>query len=231
MRHHGNPTHHPLTRRLLLGAVPALALGPLLARSLPPARAEEAVVARIQSMDGSAAVIRGELRIDAVPGLPLTLLDVIITAGASRLELLFVDGSTVIIGPEARLSLDAFEIDGGSGQRENGAITIMNGAVRAVVEPGLGENFTIRGQSAVASVRGTEYAVIEEENRTSVLVLDGEVAVLDPDAGWTVTLGSGDGVDVPHEPPPGETEEPPPVNRWGQARIDQVLALTRRPVG
>mgnify|MGYP000701383934 CR=1 FL=1 len=229
MRPHGIPTHHPLTRRLLLGTVPALALTPLLAWPPRTARAEEAVVARIQSMDGSATIIRGELRIDAVPGLPLTLLDIVITAGASRLELLFVDGSTVIVGPEARLSLDAFEVDGG-GLRENGAITIMNGAVRAFVQPGAGENFTIRGQSAVASVRGTEYAVIEEESRTSVLVLEGAVAVSAPAADWTVALGPGEGIDVPHDAPMGEVPEPPPVNRWGQGRIDQVLALTRPPI-
>ena len=72
---------------------------------------------------------------------------------------------------------------------------------------------------AIAAVRGTKWAVDVQDTRTSVLVLRGRVAVRRPTGGRQVQLGPGEGVDVDR----GSTE-PLTVKRWGQPRVDALLA-------
>ena len=76
---------------------------------------------------------------------------------------------------------------------------------------------------AIAAVRGTKWAVDAQESRTSVLVLNGQVAVRRPGgAGGQVVLGPGEGVDV--DPGTGALE----VKRWGQPRVDALLARLKQ---
>ena len=82
--------------------------------------------------------------------------------------------------------------------------------------------FQVITPQAIAAVRGTKWAVDAQESRTSVLVLNGQVAVRRPGgAGGQVVLGPGEGVDV--EPGSGALE----VKRWGQPRVDALLARLR----
>jgi ferric-dicitrate binding protein FerR (iron transport regulator) len=78
--------------------------------------------------------------------------------------------------------------------------------------------FRVNTPQAIAAVRGTKWAVDVQEARTSVLVLQGRVAVRRPRGGNQVVLGPGEGVDVD----PGT--EPLVVKRWGQPRVDALLA-------
>jgi hypothetical protein len=76
---------------------------------------------------------------------------------------------------------------------------------------------------AIAAVRGTRWAVDAQESRTSVLVLNGQVAVRRPGgAGGQVVLGPGEGVDI--DPGTSALE----VKRWGQPRVDALLARLRQ---
>ena len=76
---------------------------------------------------------------------------------------------------------------------------------------------------AIAAVRGTKWAVDAQESQTSVLVLNGQVAVRRPGgAGGQVVLGPGEGVDV--DPGTGALE----VKRWGQPRVDALLARLKQ---
>jgi hypothetical protein len=79
--------------------------------------------------------------------------------------------------------------------------------------------FQVITPQAIAAVRGTKWAVDVQETRTSVLVLRGQVAVRRPAGAGQVLLGPGEGVDVDR----GSTE-PLPVKRWGQPRVDALLA-------
>jgi ferric-dicitrate binding protein FerR (iron transport regulator) len=82
--------------------------------------------------------------------------------------------------------------------------------------------FQVITPQAIAAVRGTKWAVDAQESRTSVLVINGQVAVRRPGgAGGQVVLGAGEGVDV--EPGSGTLE----VKRWGQPRVDALLARLR----
>jgi hypothetical protein len=79
-------------------------------------------------------------------------------------------------------------------------------------------HFRVNTPQAIAAVRGTKWAVDAQESRTSVLVLQGRVAVRRTRGAGQVMLGPGEGVDVD----PGGA--PLVVKKWGQARVDALLA-------
>jgi ferric-dicitrate binding protein FerR (iron transport regulator) len=66
-------------------------------------------------------------------------------------------------------------------------------------------------------VRGTKWAVDAVENRTSVFVVQGRVAVGRRAGSGSVTLGPGEGVDV-------EAASPLTVKRWPPARVAALMA-------
>ncbi|HEY8381234.1 MAG TPA: FecR domain-containing protein [Microvirga sp.] len=78
--------------------------------------------------------------------------------------------------------------------------------------------FQIHTPHAIASVRGTVWAVDVTATRTSVFVREGVVSVARPGAGSGVTLRAGDGIDV--EAAGGPLE----VKRWGAQRAAALLA-------
>ena len=67
--------------------------------------------------------------------------------------------------------------------------------------------FKVITPQAIAAVRGTQWAVDAAENKTSVFVVNGRVAVSRPAGSNSVTLGPGEGVDV-------EAPGPLTVKRW-----------------
>ncbi|MEQ9812707.1 MAG: FecR family protein, partial [Azospirillaceae bacterium] len=144
------PTARSVLARLLVPAiaVASLAAGPALAQ-------ESGEVARIEVLSGVVTVVREAGDVAASPGLHLLAGDSLETAAGARAELLFADGTTLVVGPEAEVKLEDYLL-AADGSREHGAVTLVEGVVRAVVAPGPADSFAIQGQAAVASVRGTE---------------------------------------------------------------------------
>ncbi|GFE50805.1 hypothetical protein So717_25580 [Roseobacter cerasinus] len=97
------------------------------------------------------------------------------------------------------IELDAAAQMGFLGVTDGGApdvIELDSGAVLLEVAPGEARP-QIRTPHAIAAVRGTIYVVEVEGDKTSVFVIEGEVAVTQRDAnGADVILRAGDGVDV-----------------------------------
>ena len=123
------------------------------------------------------------------------------------------DGLTIVAEDGAKFTLQSHgkQVDGVDVQSK----AVLIDAPR---QKGKGR-FQVITPQAIAAVRGTKWAVDAQDTRTSVLVLVGQVAVRRPGgAGGEVTLGPGEGVDV--EPGSGALE----VKRWGQPRVDALLA-------
>jgi len=114
-----------------------------------------------------------------------------------------------------------FTLQSQGGQADT--VDLLSKAVLIDAPSQKGKNrFQVITPQAIAAVRGTKWAVDAQESRTSVLVLNGQVAVRRPGgAGGQVVLGPGEGVDV--EPGSGALE----VKRWGQPRVDALLARLR----
>ena len=126
------------------------------------------------------------------------------------------DGLIIVAEDGAR-----FTLQGKSGDADS--VELRNKAVLIDVPKQKGNSrFRVITPQAIAAVRGTKWAVDVRETRTSVLVLDGQVAVLRPGGSGEAVLGPGEGVAV--EPGTGALE----VKRWGQPRIDALLARLRQ---
>jgi len=81
-----------------------------------------------------------------------------------------------------------------------------------------GRKFQVNTPQAIAAVRGTRWAVDVADGKTSVFVVNGRVNVgRRSGAERPVVLGPGEGVDV-------EASAPLVVKRWGQARVDALMA-------
>jgi ferric-dicitrate binding protein FerR (iron transport regulator) len=101
----------------------------------------------------------------------------------------------------------------------NGRVDSVELGSRALLlEVPRGRNeFKVFTPQAIAAVRGTRWAVDVAENKTSVFVVNGRVAVGRPVSRQSVTLGPGEGVDV-------EPAGPLTVKRWPPARVAALMA-------
>jgi ferric-dicitrate binding protein FerR (iron transport regulator) len=122
------------------------------------------------------------------------------------------DRLTITIEAGAAYSLQDRNRDG-----RPDAVRLDGKGVLVDVPPGRRGGFQVQTPHAVASVRGTVWAVDVTPAASSVFVQTGAVAVNGPQ-GAPVILRDGDGVDVA----PGEA--PLEVKRWGRERAANLLA-------
>jgi hypothetical protein len=121
-------------------------------------------------------------------------------------------GVTIIAENGARYTL----LGDGKGRVE--AVELSSKALLIEVPKKSGGNkFRVITPQAITAVRGTKWAVDAAEDKTSVLVVNGRVAVGRRTGGHSVTLGPGEGVDV-------EGAGPLTVKRWPPARVAALLA-------
>lgn len=122
-------------------------------------------------------------------------------------------GLTIEVEETARYSVVDQDGDGTpEGMRLN------RGAALVDADPAAAPRFQILTPTAIASVRGTEWAVDAAAATTSVFVVSGAVNVVARDTNAGVVLRQGEGTDVPA----GATELR--AVRWGQGRIDALFA-------
>ena len=101
-------------------------------------------------------------------------------------------------------------------------LTLVLGILRAkLLGPPWRDSFEVRTRAAIASVRSTEWIVESRPLKTSVLVVEGEVAVTGKASRDRVLLGPGMGTDVPLGGVPS------PAAAWGAERVADVEARTR----
>jgi hypothetical protein len=84
------------------------------------------------------------------------------------------------------------------------------------------KGFEVVAPQAIAAVRGTRWAIDAASDRTSVFVADGQVSVTRRNDTASVTLTSGEGVDVDGSRGPLE------VRRWPRNRVTGLLERTGR---
>ena len=104
-----------------------------------------------------------------------------------------------------------------NGEGRADAVQLTTKGVLVDVPPGRRGGFQVQTPHAIASVRGTLWAVEVTPEQSSVFVQSGIVAVSRP-GGPAVTLRAGDGVDV------GPGSSLLEVKRWGAERAASFLA-------
>jgi hypothetical protein len=142
------------------------------------------------------------------------------TASGGRVDIKFVDGSSVTLGENARLVLDEFVLpeDGGAGNQVlrsvAGALRFVGGAVDRS-KPGATRIVT---PIATMTVRGTEFFAGPIDGAYGVFVYHGEVAVAT--SSGSVTLKDGEGTTLTQS-----RVAPTPPKVWGKAKIARAEKL------
>jgi hypothetical protein len=192
-----------------------------------PVRAQAPAVGTVEALVGTAVVTRRETG-EAGPltvGAELFEGDRIRTDTGARLRLTLRDGSVLTCGEATGLTLDRALYAPEQASRSY-LVRVSFGIVRAVVELlASPSTFEMQTNTAVISVRGTEWIAEAQRAATAVVALEGEVAVrnADPAVPGAVTLGPGEGVTV-------EAGAPPPAPTvWGDARRNSFIERTTVP--
>ncbi len=200
-------------RRRFLAALCALGFG-----TLPrPSLAKASGVGRVAVIQGEAWLhdLAGEHRL--YPGDPVGEGERLSTGTSSRLQVLFVDGTLLTIGPDSTVEVAHYEA--ADGERV-ALLRLLAGILRvAIGDDAAWDSFEVESGTAVASVRATEWVVEETATGSAVFVLSGRVAVAGkaPVAPAVVVLAPGEGTDVP------EGGAPTPPKEWGPGRRDATL--------
>lgn len=148
-------------------------------------------------------------------GQPIATGDRIKTGEDARVEIELEGGVRLVLGPESRLVVPD------QASRAISVVDLLMGIVRATLpDEGVG-GFMIRGRTAVASVRSTEWIVETDDTSTAVFSISGEVQVIG--TGGSVLLMPGQGTDVDAGSAPTEPKE------WGAERRSDVVFRTQFP--
>jgi hypothetical protein len=207
---------------LLIIALCVLALG-----TAAPATAQPAPVGTVEALVGSAVVTRqatGEVLPLAV-GAELFEADRIRTDVGARLRLRLRDGSVLTCGEATGLILDA-ALYAPARASQSFLLRVPFGIVRSVVDLLAPQSsYEMHTNTAVISVRGTEWIAEAQRGATAIVALQGRVAVRNVDAAvpGEVTLGPGEGVTVAAGTPP------PAPTVWGDARRNAFIERTSVP--
>ncbi|MCB8822536.1 FecR family protein [Microvirga rosea] len=106
--------------------------------------------------------------------------------------------------------------------RPDGAVLRRGAVLVDAPSPSVRRGFQILTPQAVAAVRGTQWAVDVDANKTAVFVVSGRVSVRRVQGARSVNLNPGEGVDV------DTGTAPLTVRRWPAARAAALLARLGR---
>jgi hypothetical protein len=120
------------------------------------------------------------------------------TGDASTAQLLFLDKTTVSIGPKAELTLDKFVFDPNRG-RGQVALDILRGSVRFATGSQNPNNYSIKTPVATIGIRGSIVHVSVQNNQTFIGVSEGaaQVGGIYVPAGWAIIIDKNGNVQGP----------------------------------
>lgn len=209
-----------MTRRPRFSLIAAFAL--LLFAVAPAAAQDTRPVGHVVQQRGPVTALSDNEPRTLFLGAPVYPGDNILTGSDSRVRIEFADGSTLSVGAGSKVSIDSVVLDPNN-KGVRGVISLVVGILRA----SLGrvpwtDGFEVETRAAIASVRSTDFIAEVRDDKTSVFVVEGQVAVA-PAAAAPVLVDPGFGVDVT---PDGSAAT---VKKWGQGRVDDVIARTQVP--
>jgi hypothetical protein len=170
---------------------------------------------------GKAVRISGEARADGValaPGSPFEPGAELTTGDNARLEVVFTDGTNLILGERARLTVERYVYDAAASSGEarlrasGGAFLVTSGAVAKLP----GRPLSVATPVAIIGVRGTRFWGGPLDNALDVLVLDGAVTVTNGTGRTDLESGQGTGVTAADRAPGAAIT-------WADAKVRRAL--------
>jgi ferric-dicitrate binding protein FerR (iron transport regulator) len=218
----GNGRRRRMSHSRAIAPIALLALVAALG-SPSPAAAQETAPCHVTRQVGTATLLHGATETPLSIGAPVAAGDRIVTLAGGRLEITCDDGSTIIVGEGTNVSLAIFQ-GAGDGSRYSRLLRLLSGILRLHAAPNdQRDRFDVMTETAITSVRSTQWIVDAAPGKTAVFVAEGRVAVSGTGGRGTVLLGPGFGTDV------AAGVAPTAPKAWGKARIDQVMARTTLP--
>jgi hypothetical protein len=181
-------------------------------------------VGKVTALEGSATVQRkGTSAPQPIRAQSLVYpQDVIRTQSASKLRVTFVDDTLVSIGEKSTLEVTEF-VYAPQQQRQTSVLTMSVGMLRAIARELLPQStFEVATPTATAAIRGTDFMAEITSEASSIVALEGSVAVSGTDTLFRppVTLNVGMGTTV------RRNEAPSAPTKWGEARIEALRRAT-----
>ncbi|MDZ4736934.1 MAG: FecR family protein [Rhodospirillaceae bacterium] len=184
----------------------------LIAVLVPGGLARAAEAGYVMRLAGTVELIGVSGAVPLASGSPIQTGDRIRTGPDSRVQIELEGGAVLTLGADSELLIPA------QAARTVSIVDLLLGIVRAVLPESTSTGFLVRGRTAVASVRSTEWIVETSPENTSVFAIEGKVQVTG--TGGSVTLQAGEGTDVPAASLPSAPKQ------WGAARAGDALART-----
>ena len=139
------------------------------------------VVGRLTQLEGRVELLKGG-KLPAIPvkmGDTVEPGDVIRTKSKSKAQITFIDNSILTLSQEARIAIEEFKFEPGTGKRR-AVLEIFQGLALAVVNQILKAeepDFVIKTQTAIVGVRGTEFGIRNQPNSSTILNFAGRTQV------------------------------------------------------
>ena len=202
-----------LTRRACLAACAGAGFGFVpLANSMAAER-----IGRVARVVGEAsAELEGASR-RLLPDSNVLVGDLLLTGKSSRLGVELGPRTNVSLGENCKLRIDKYLAG------VEGDFTLEAGVMKFDAQVPAGQkrpDLKFKSIYGLLSVRGTTFYAGPNRGNFALLVMAGTVAI--SAGGVEVMVGAGEGIDIAR---PGE--RPPPVRRWGQPRIQEMLAAVQ----
>lgn len=122
-------------------------------------------------------------------GTTVFLGDRVMTDSEGTAQLLFKDGTRMVVGPNSELMLDAFVFRSAAAENQF-AVRALGGAFRFISGNSPKDAYLIHTPSATMGVRGTKFDISVAPDETSVLLYEGTAAVCGNNAGCTIATGA-----------------------------------------
>lgn len=216
----GGVTSIAKVRNILIAAALLALPGALWA---PPAIA--AACGEVLAMSGSAVIETGGQQRPAAVGAAVQPGDTITVPQNAKVRLHMNDGSIVTVAASSQMTIQKYDVDG-TGARQDAELSMSSGLMRATVSAGGGTpNFEVKTATGVAAVRGTEWYVDVQGDRTQVYVVTGNVSLADAAGRNPVTIPKMSASSVEAH------KEPTPIRPVSQLELDALAERTAFYVG
>lgn len=124
-------------------------------------------------------------------GAQVFLGDRVVTDGKGTAQLLFTDGTRMVVGPNSELMLDAFVFRSAAAENQF-AVRALGGAFGFISGNAPSDAYLIHTPSATMGVRGTRFDIAVTAGETNVLLYQGEMAVCGNNMGCTTATAAPD---------------------------------------
>lgn len=183
----------------------------------------------VASVRGDARVVRDGRGLEARIGLGVRTGDRLVTGEKARLKILLTDDAVLALGAESEIVVTShlFHPRAAEQGERHTRIELVGGSLRSLVQKLVGDqqaDFEVKSANAVAGVRGTEFVLVAEEQRTRLVTFSGQVELAGR-GGERVLVAAGEGSRVVD----GAADAPTTVAAAELRRLRQATDTQQKP--